>query len=376
MSRKVVVVFGTRPEAIKLAPVIRELEARRDRFITTVVTTSQHREILQQVLHQLEIHTDFDIDIMREDQTLHYIVGAAVPKLGEVFAHTKPDIVIVQGDTSTAFAAALAAFYSKVTVCHVEAGLRTYRRNAPFPEEINRQLLARLTDLHFAPTEIARANLLREGIPEETILVTGNTGVDALLWMVQKIRSSKFAVPDLPALSNGSRLLLVTCHRRESFGGDFQEICAALGDVAGLYQDVEIIYPVHPNPNVFGPAHLLLGDTPRIHLTRPLDYQTFIFMMMKAYLLLTDSGGVQEEAPVLGKPILVLRQATERPEAVEAGVAKVVGARREDIVRETVRLLEDPAAYREMSSPCSPFGDGKASKRIVDRLEGLAKSSP
>ncbi|MBZ5562116.1 MAG: UDP-N-acetylglucosamine 2-epimerase (non-hydrolyzing) [Acidobacteriia bacterium] len=368
---KVAVVFGTRPEAIKLAPVIRELKARNGCFRTAVCITSQHNELLQQALSILELTVDYDLQIMRENQSLYQVMTAAMSKLEAMMREVEPEAVIVQGDTSTAFAAALASYYIKVPVCHVEAGLRTYDKYAPFPEEINRRLIACIAELNFAPTPKARENLLREGIPSDKIAVVGNTVIDNLLWMVEKIKASEFNAPGIPSLSPQEKLILVTSHRRENFGPGFEGICLALRDIVQKHPEVVVVFSVHPNPNVYLPAHRLIGNLPRVHLIKPLDYRSFVAAMMKSYLILTDSGGVQEEAPVLGKPTLVLRQVTERPEAVELGRAKVVGTQQQEIVREVVRLLEDSDAYREMSSPCSPFGDGKASKRIVDRLEKL-----
>ncbi len=368
---RVAVIFGTRPEAIKLAPVIRELRSRRDRFRIALCITSQHNELLQQALSILELTVDRDLRIMRRNQSLYQVIAAAMSRLESVLREVKPEAVIVQGDTSTAFAAALASYYLKLPVCHVEAGLRTHNKYAPFPEEINRRLIAGIAELNFAPTRKACENLLHEGVPPEKVVVVGNTVVDNLLWMVEKIKATEFKAPELPILADGEKLILVTSHRRESFGPGFKGICMALRDIARKHPEVQIVFSLHPNPNVYRPAHRYIGNLPRVHLIKPLDYRSFVAAMMKSYLILTDSGGVQEEAPVLGKPVLVLRQVTERPEVVEAGTGKVVGTRREDIVRETLRLLEDSAAYREMSAPCSPFGDGKASKRIVNRLEKL-----
>jgi len=368
---KITIVLGTRPEAIKLSPVIRELKKRPECFETIVCVTSQHKEMLREALKSFEIQIDHDLDIMREKQSLEHITSATMSRLGHVFAQERPDMVMVQGDTSTAFAAALTAYYEKILICHVEAGLRTFHKYDPFPEEANRRLLSCLADIHFAPTERARGNLIREGISGRDILVTGNTGIDALLWMVQKTRESNFRVPWLPAMCDGKRLVLVTCHRRESFGPKIEEVCLALREIVRTHPDVMVVFPVHPNPNVRCVVHRTLGGLPRVHLAEPVDYQGFVFLMMNACLILTDSGGIQEEAPVLGKPVLVLREATERPEAVESQSAKLVGTSPESIVPEVNRLLGDPLVLQRMSFEHSPYGDGRAAKRIVDHLDDL-----
>jgi UDP-N-acetylglucosamine 2-epimerase (non-hydrolysing) len=363
---KVLCLFGTRPEGIKMAPVIRELRKYPTRADVRVCVTGQHREMLDQVLDLFEIVPDHDLHIMRADQSLTEVTAAALTGLDAVIASERPDWVVVQGDTTTAMVAALVAFYHRIRIAHVEAGLRSWNRAHPFPEEMNRRIADNLSDLHFAPTAQARENLLREGIDGRTILVTGNTVIDALHWV-----SGLPAPADLDRLvpPNGTRLLLVTAHRRESFGPAMQEICLALRDLAARYGDrVQVVYPVHLNPRVHELAYRLLGDVPNVVLVPPLDYLRLVHLMKRAYLVLTDSGGIQEEAPGLGKPVLVLREVTERPEAVTAGTARVVGTSRERVVGETTRLLEDPAEYARMARAVNPFGDGHAAERIVGAL--------
>jgi UDP-N-acetylglucosamine 2-epimerase (non-hydrolysing) len=360
---KVLCVFGTRPEAIKMAPVIRELRKHPDRVAVRVCVTGQHREMLDQVLALFDIAPDHDLEIMRPDQSLTELTASALTRLDPVVASERPDWVVVQGDTTTAMAAALVAFYHGVRVAHVEAGLRSWNRLHPFPEEVNRRIADGLADLHFAPTDVARQNLLREGLDGSTVVVTGNTVIDALHWV-----AALPAPADLEALvpPNGTRLLLVTAHRRESFGPGMEAICHALRDLATRYGDgVRILYPVHLNPRVREPVQRLLGGVTNVALLPPLDYLRLVHLMKRAYLVLTDSGGIQEEAPGLGKPVLVLREVTERPEAVAAGTARVVGTSRERVVDEAARLLDDPAEYRRMARAVNPFGDGHAAARIV-----------
>jgi UDP-N-acetylglucosamine 2-epimerase (non-hydrolysing) len=363
---RVLCVFGTRPEAIKMAPVIRELRKHPARVDLRVCVTGQHREMLDQVLRLFEIVPDHDLDIMRADQSLTQVTAAALTGLDAVIASERPDWVVVQGDTTTAMAASLVAFYHRVRIAHVEAGLRSWDRAHPFPEEVNRRLADSLSDLHFAPTDVARQNLLREGLDGSTVIVTGNTVIDALHWV-----AGLPAPDDLNSLipRNGARLLLVTAHRRESFGPGMEEICLALRDLAMRYgASVQVVYPVHLNPRVREPVQRILGDMENITLLPPLDYLRLVHLMKRAYLVLTDSGGIQEEAPGLGKPVLVLREVTERPEAVAAGTARVVGTSRERVVREAVRLLEDSAEYERMARAVNPYGDGHAAKRIVAAL--------
>ena len=368
--KKILTIFGTRPEAIKLAPVIKELERRNDVFVSKVCVTAQHREMLDPFLQLFGINPDWDLNIMQPNQSLFDITAKALIKLKEVLEKEKPDLVLVQGDTTTTFTAALAAYYLKIKVGHVEAGLRTLDKYNPFPEELNRRLVGHIADLHFAPTKRAKENLLFEGIPEGSIFVTGNTVVDALFMILARTTSEDY----LPkALSQPDRkLILVTAHRRESFGEGIANICLALKEIVKRVPDVEIVYPVHLNPNVREPVYRMLGGVERVHLIEPLDYIPFVHLMKASYLILTDSGGIQEEAPSLGKPVLVLRNITERPEAVEAGAAKLVGTDPQRIVAETLRLLQDPSEYSKMANVPNPFGDGRAALRIADILESTS----
>jgi UDP-N-acetylglucosamine 2-epimerase len=364
---KVLCVFGTRPEAIKMAPVVRELRKYPVGVDVRVCVTGQHRQMLDQVLRLFEIVPDHDLQIMRADQSLTELTTAALKGLDALIALERPEWMVVQGDTTTAMAAALVAFYHRVRIAHVEAGLRSWNLGHPFPEEANRRIADGLSNLHFAPTEAARQNLLREGVDAGTILVTGNTVIDALQWV-----AALPAPADLDAFTaadDASRLVLVTAHRRESFGPGIEAICLALRDLATRYGDgVRVVYPVHLNPRVREPVHRILGDLPNVVLAPPLDYLRFVHLMKRAYLVLTDSGGIQEEAPGLGKPVLVLREVTERPEAVEAGTARVVGTTRERVVCAASRLLDDPAEYTRMAHAANPFGDGHAARRIVAAL--------
>ncbi len=361
----VLVVFGTRPEAIKLAPVI---TAWRRRSQVKVCVTGQHRHMLDQVLQAFAIAPDYDLDLMQPNQDLFDVTAGALMALRHVLRTDPPDMVMVQGDTSTTFAAALAAFYRRVDVAHVEAGLRTGDKSRPFPEEINRRLTSALTDWHFAPTPWARDNLVAEGIRADRVFVTGNTGIDALLAVVGKIESGALRAP-LPAEVESQltqrRLILVTGHRRESFGGGFERICHALRQIVEAHQDVLVVYPVHLNPNVQEPVHRLLDGLPRLLLVPPLDYITFVCLMRRADIILTDSGGIQEEAPSLGKPVLVMRETTERPEGVGAGVARLVGTDVQQIVGTVGVLLHDAAAYAAMATRANPYGDGRAADRIA-----------
>lgn len=361
-GRHILCVIGTRPEAIKMAPVVAAFNAHPAGFAVTVAVTAQHREMLDQVLANFAIRPQIDLDIMTEGQSLPELTARLLPALDRVLAETRPDFILAQGDTTSVFLAALAAFYRRVPFGHVEAGLRTGDRARPFPEEINRTLVGRLATRHYAPTASAAANLRREGVPEEAILVTGNTVIDALHHMVAR-------KPELPfAIAPDKRLVLVTAHRRENFGAPFEGILGAIMRLAELHPDIEIVYPVHPNPNILGPAQRLLGERQRIRLVAPLDYAGFVAAMAKSHLIVSDSGGVQEEAPALGKPVLVLREVTERPEAVAAGVVKVIGVDPERIVAEASLLLTDSAAYRAMAKGVSPYGDGKAAARIAADL--------
>lgn len=370
--KRILFLFGTRPEAIKLAPVIKELEKFPQLFKIEICVTAQHRHMLDQVLDTFKIKPDFDLNIMQPNQTLFDVNIRVLRDLETLFEKRKPDFVFVQGDTTTAFVSALSAYYKKIKVGHVEAGLRTEDKFAPFPEEMNRRLLGSLADFHFSPTQNAKKNLLREGISERNILVTGNTVIDALLTALRM--NPKCSLSLLKSIKLGQKIILITLHRRENFGEPFNRIGRALKEIVRRNDDVEIVYPVHPNPNVRIPAKKLLGNIHRIHLLKPLDYLPFIQLMKQSYLILTDSGGIQEEAPALGKPVLVLREKTERPEAVEAGVARVVGSDERKIVKETEKLIKSKTEYFRMTKRVNPFGDGKASIRIRKFLIRYFKS--
>ncbi len=365
---RVLTILGTRPEAIKLAPIIRELQRDERGLQSTVCVTGQHRQMLDQVLRLFGLSPDYDLDVMAANQTLTQSAALILARLEPVLREVRPDWVLVQGDTTTVAAASLAAFYAGARVGHVEAGLRTYDRRQPFPEEINRRVAGAIADLHFAPTASARRNLLREGVPEESILVTGNPVIDALQWVAaQPFDAGTLNVGALEG--EDAKLILVTAHRRENLGAPLESICLALRDLAERYDGrVHIVYPVHLNPNVWEPVHRLLGDAAHITLTPPLDYLPLVHLMKRAHLVLTDSGGIQEEAPGLGKPVLVLREVTERPEAVEAGTVRLVGTVRERIVAEAARLLENETAYQAMARAVNPYGDGHAAERIVEAL--------
>ncbi len=372
MPIKVLSVFGTRPEAIKMAPLVQALAADSD-FEARVCVTAQHRQMLDQVLELFAIRPDYDLNLMRPGQSLTDITSAVLLGLKPILQDFRPDFVLVHGDTTTTFAASLAAFYEQIPVAHVEAGLRTGNLYSPWPEEANRKLTGVLTRLHFAPTKTAQANLLAEGVAPEVICVTGNTVIDALLSV--NARLEKDAVlcekvgATIPYQPNERRMVLVTGHRRESFGGGFERICAALAELARRYPDVDMVYPVHLNPNVREPVNRLLSNLPNVHLIEPLDYLPFVYLMRNATLILTDSGGIQEEAPSLGKPVLVMRDTTERPEAVAAGTVKLVGTDTEKIVHFVSQLLDDAEIYAQMSAAHNPYGDGRACERIVARLK-------
>jgi UDP-N-acetylglucosamine 2-epimerase (non-hydrolysing) len=361
--KKILFIFGTRPEAIKIAPVIKELEKYPKKFKVINCVTAQHRQMLDQVLSLFEIKVDYDLNIMKEGQDLFYLNSRLMPSLKKVLEREKPDLCLVQGDTTSAFLGGLAAYYQKIKVGHIEAGLRTYQKYSPFPEETNRRLLSAIADLHFAPTKKAKDNLLKENIPSGNIFVTGNTVIDALLMIAKN--NYQFDNPTLKKLDFTKKIILVTAHRRESFGKPFREMCYAFREIVNSHKDLELIYPVHLNPNVQKPVKHILKNTKRIHLIPPLDYKDFVLLMKKSYLILTDSGGIQEEAPTFHKPVLVMREVTERPEAVQAGTAKVVGTQRKKIVEETSKLLSSEKTYQKMSSTKNPYGDGKAAKRIV-----------
>lgn len=369
---RVLSVFGTRPEAIKMAPVIRELQKHPDKFECRVCVTGQHRSMLDQVLSLFSLVPDYDLDIMKPGQDLFDVTANVLLRLRDILATDKPDLVLVHGDTTTSMAASLAAFYRRIPVGHVEAGLRTHNKYSPFPEEINRTVTGVIADLHFAPTEAARQNLLKVGVKSKYITVTGNTVIDALLDVVRLIESDSETMQQLAQrfsfLNPDRRLILVTGHRRENFGAGFEDICRALVDIAVQRPDVEILYPVHLNPNVREPVFRILGDAglDSIHLIDPVDYLPFVYLMRRSTLIITDSGGVQEEAPSLGKPVLVMRDTTERPEAVDAGTVKLVGTCRNTILRETLHLLDSAAAYKAMSLSHNPYGDGLAAQRIAE----------
>ncbi|WP_306766559.1 non-hydrolyzing UDP-N-acetylglucosamine 2-epimerase [Billgrantia desiderata] len=371
---KTLCVFGTRPEAIKMAPLALSLAAD-ERFDAKVCVTGQHREMLDQVLELFELEPDHDLNIMKPGQDLTDVTTAILQGMKSVLAEEKPDIVLVHGDTSTTLSATLAAYYQQVPVGHVEAGLRTGNLYSPWPEEANRKLTGALAELHFAPTERSRQNLLDEGVAPAKVFVTGNTVIDALLDVVQKLDSNQAFqqrfTEQFDFLDNERKLILVTGHRRESFGGGFERICQALHDVAARHPETQIVYPVHLNPNVREPVNRLLSDIDNVHLIEPLDYLPFVYLMNRAHLILTDSGGVQEEAPSLGKPVLVMRDTTERPEAVDAGTVKLVGTDVERIVTEMHTLLSDKVAYEKMSYAHNPYGDGKACQRILDALANI-----
>lgn len=368
---KTLCVFGTRPEAIKMAPLVLAL-AGDSRFEAKVCVTGQHREMLDQVLDLFNIEPDFDLNIMKSGQDLTDVTVSILQGMKQVLKTFRPDIVLVHGDTATTFAATLAAYYQQIPVAHVEAGLRTGDLYSPWPEEANRKLTGAIACRHFAPTETSGSNLKREGVACSDIIVTGNTVIDALLGVIERLKTdealSLAAAAPTAFLNFERRIILVTGHRRESFGDGFERICQALSSIAKQYPDIDIVYPVHLNPNVREPVNRLLSGVENIHLIEPLDYLPFVYLMSRSYIILTDSGGIQEEAPSLGKPVLVMRDTTERPEAVEAGTVKLVGTEVSQIVDALSRLLDDDEAYRAMSYAHNPYGDGAASQRIIEAL--------
>jgi UDP-N-acetylglucosamine 2-epimerase (non-hydrolysing) len=368
---KVLIVFGTRPEAIKMCPLVNELKAD-NAFNVKVCVTAQHREMLDQVLTLFKIEPDYDLNVMKHGQTLSELTSNILTGLDSVLDDAKPDMVLVHGDTSTTFSASLAAFYKQIPVGHVEAGLRTGNIYSPWPEEGNRKLTGALTALHFAPTEDAKDNLLKENFDETNIIVTGNTVIDALLTVVGKIENDNELVSTFESqfsfLSSDRKMILVTGHRRESFGGGFENICAALAQIANSNPDVDVLYPVHLNPQVQEPVNRLLGLLDNVHLIEPQDYLPFVYLMNRAHVIVTDSGGIQEEAPSLGKPVLVMRDTTERPEAVAAGTVKLVGTDVNRIVNETSKLIDDVEYYQSMSFAHNPYGDGKACAKIAKAI--------
>lgn len=374
MQKKILTVFGTRPEAIKMAPLVKRLALERT-FDSRVCVTAQHRQMLDQVMELFEIVPDYDLDIMRPGQTLSGITNAILARLEPVLKEFSPDLVLVHGDTSTTFCAALAAFYQRIPVGHVEAGLRTGNLLSPWPEEANRKLTGAIARLHFAPTSQSRANLLREGFEEDTIFVTGNTVIDALLLASEKLSGDEALAGRTAGLfqylRQDARLVLITGHRRENFGEGFQRICMAIRLLAQEFQQADFVFPVHLNPNVREPVRRILDGIPNVYLIEPLDYLPFVFLMTRSHIILTDSGGVQEEAPSLGKPVLVMRETTERPEAVEAGTVKLVGTDMAHIVEGVRTLMNDTDEYRRMSFAHNPYGDGKACERIVEGIRNF-----
>lgn len=374
-------VFGTRPEAIKMAPLVKELQTHKDKFKTIVCVTGQHREMLDQVLDIFDIKPDFDLNIMKQGQDLYDVTSKVLLGMRDILKKCTPDIVLVHGDTTTSMAASLAAFYQQIPVGHVEAGLRTHNIYSPWPEEINRQITGRIATFHFAPTELSKINLLRESIPEDIIHVTGNTVIDALYWVVERINTDsalehslkdelKASGYNTDRLTGDKKLVLITGHRRENFGDGFVSICKALKSLVETYPDVDFVYPMHLNPNVRKPIHEVFGHTDykNIFFIEPLEYLAFVYMMEHSFIILTDSGGIQEEAPGLGKPVLVMRDTTERPEAVDAGTVKLVGTNYNRIISEVSRLINDYDYYSTMSEAVNPYGDGKACKRITQSL--------
>ncbi len=375
-KKKILVVFGTRPEAIKLAPVVRELERHPKSFRPRVCVTAQHREMLDQVLSIFRLNVDHDLNIMKKGQSLEDVTSRVLTGMKTVLSEERPDMVVVQGDTTTTFATALAAYYANVPIAHVEAGLRTWQKRSPFPEEINRVLTTHIADLHFPPTPQSKNNLLREGVASNRIVVTGNTVIDALFFVRKAIRRdySKYR-KQFAAIDFSRRIVLVTGHRRENFGSGFEDICRALRTLAAMEPEIEIVYPVHLNPNVQRPVREILSGLRNVHLLEPQEYRPFVFLMDSAYLILTDSGGVQEEAPSLGKPVLVMRKHTERPEAVRAGTVRLVGTDSRTIVREVERLLHDRVRYATMSRAHNPYGDGRSSRRIVSAIRSYLRAA-
>lgn len=376
--KKVLFVFGTRPEAIKMAPLIKKFNIEKNLFEIKVCITAQHREMLDQVLSSFAIEPDYDLNIMKTNQDLFDVTSNVLSGLKEILTSFEPDLVLVHGDTTTAFIAGLASFYQKIAVGHVEAGLRTNNIYSPWPEELNRQLVSRIATFHFAPTKLASKNLIRENIKKENIYITGNTVIDALLMTTDKINNNKILQQKLFSIikANGyeikeKRIILVTGHRRENFGHGFTNICNALKKIANHNKDIDIVYPVHLNPNVRKPVWEILSNIDNIYILEPLDYEPFIYLMNKSYLILTDSGGIQEEAPSLGKPVLVMRDTTERPEAVQAGTVKLVGTNEQKIFSKTQMLLNGNKEYIKMSKSHNPYGDGYASERILAVLKDI-----
>ena len=384
--KTILLVFGTRPEAIKMAPLVKKLQSEPEKFKTVVCVTAQHRQMLDQVLHIFDIQPDYDLDIMKPNQDLYDVTSRVLLGMRDVLKEVQPDVVLVHGDTTTSTAAALAAFYQQIPVGHVEAGLRTHNIYSPWPEEMNRQITGRITTHHFAPTPLAKQNLLQENVAESQIIVTGNTVIDALYMVVDKIKNDEALQKELAevlmeagydtARLNGSRrLVLITGHRRENFGDGFISMCTAIRDLAAKYPKVDFVYPMHLNPNVRKPIHEVFGENltqySNLFFIEPLEYLSFVYLMEKSTIVLTDSGGIQEEAPGLGKPVLVMRDTTERPEALESGTVHLVGTNYEKIVGEVSMLLDDAVAYQKMSQAVNPYGDGNACKRICEYFANL-----
>ena len=381
--KKVMLVFGTRPEAIKMAPLVKEFQKQPKRVETVVCVTGQHREMLDQVLKIFDIKPDYDLNIMKQGQDLYDVTARVLTGMRDVLKEVKPDVVLVHGDTTTSTAAALAAFYQQIPVGHVEAGLRTHNIYSPWPEEMNRLLTGRLATYHFSPTPLSRNNLIKESVDDRNIIITGNTVIDALYWVVDKIKNNKEldneledilskAGYDVNRLNNGKKLVLITGHRRENFGDGFINMCTAIKDLTVKYPDLDFVYPMHLNPNVRKPIHEVFGENlsglKNMFFIEPLEYLSFVYLMEKSSIVLTDSGGIQEEAPGLGKPVLVIRDTTERPEALDAGTVKLVGTDYNKIVNEVSSLIDDKAAYEKMSKAVNPYGDGLACGRIVNAL--------
>lgn len=386
MRKKIMLVFGTRPEAIKMAPLIMRFQQYPDKFHALVCVTGQHRQMLDQVLRLFEIKPDYDLNVMKSNQDLYDITSSILTGMRDVLKQSQPDWVVVHGDTTTSAVTALAAFYQKIPVVHIEAGLRTHNMYSPWPEEINRQITSRIATYNFAPTPLSRQNLLEEGIRENSISVTGNTVIDALYWVTQKIKTDKnlqeeingtlirSGLPERVVYNSTPQLVLITGHRRENFGEGFTHICQAIKTLSEKYPEIHFIYPMHLNPNVREPIHEVFNDDKKenLHLIEPLDYLPFVYLMEKSRLILTDSGGIQEEAPSLGKPVLVMRDTTERPEALEAGTVRLVGTDYGRIVSEASRLLSDGSYYYSMSAKINPYGDGRACERIVEKMFEIA----
>lgn len=371
-KKRILTIFGTRPEAIKLAPVILECFKYRNEIDLKICLTGQHNEMANQVLDFFKIEPDIDLKVMRKNQDLSYLSSILIKKLGEIIYKNKISLILVQGDTTSAFIASLVSFYRKVKIGHVEAGLRTYDKNNPFPEEINRQLISRVADYHFTPTLSAKENLLRENIYEDSIMITGNTIVDALIMGIKKVKKIKNKKFDniFDKFHPNRRLILVTGHRRESFGEDFKNICFALKNIAENNKNIQIIYPVHLNPNVKGPVYHILKGVENIILTKPLDYRSFILLMNNSYLIITDSGGIQEEAPTLGKPVLVIRKKSEREESLNLNISRLIGTEKETIIKNVQEVINNKKVYEDMIPKRNPYGDGKASERIVSFILG------